>query len=84
MLRAVSLMLKNSWWPRALGGVPRECICVSAVANLDMMERLASLVMEGTLKMVVDSRWDMADAVKVGFTSYLFSISKSIILGCTS
>jgi len=64
MLQAVYLMLKNGWWPRALWGVPREYICVNAVANLDMMERLASLVEEGTLKMVVDSRWDMTDAVK--------------------
>ena len=82
MLRSVCLMLQNSWWPRALGGVPRQYICVSAVSNLDMNERLASLVEEGTLKTVVDSRWEMADAVKVRFTFYFVSIPKPTIPRC--
>jgi len=79
MLQAVCLMLKNSWWPRALWGVPREYICVNAVANLDMMERLASLVDEGALKMVVDSRWDMTDAVKA-YERYLTRRAKGRVI----
>jgi len=68
MIYASSLMLKNTWWPRALGGGPRNYICVTAVATLEALQRLRELVEEGKLAVVLDSCWEMEDVLKVSYT----------------
>ena len=65
MLYAAFLMLKNRLWPSVLGGVPREYANVTVIANLELVEKLRQLVEEGKIKVVVDSCWDMEDALKV-------------------
>jgi len=68
MVYATSLMLKNIWWPRALGGGPRDYICVSAFVTLEALQRLRELVEERKLAVVLDSCWDMGDILKVSYT----------------
>jgi len=68
MVYATSLMLKNTWWPRALGGGPRDYICVSAFVTLEALQRLKELVEERKLAVVLDSCWDMGDVLKVSYT----------------
>jgi hypothetical protein len=68
MVYASSLMLKNNWWPRALGGGLRDYICVSAFVTLEDLQRLRELVEEGKLAVVLDSCWDMGDVLKVNYT----------------
>jgi hypothetical protein len=65
MLHAGYLMLKNSLWPRILGGVPREYIYVQGFADLQRMERLRQLVEEGKLRVAVDSCWEMENVLRV-------------------
>jgi hypothetical protein len=65
MLSALSLMLKNTWWPRALGGTPRDYICISAFVTLEALQRLRELVEQGKLVVVLDSCWEMEDVLKV-------------------
>jgi hypothetical protein len=69
MLYALSLMLKNTWWPRALGGCPRDYVCISAVVTLEALQRLRELVEQGKLAVVLDSCWDMGDVLKVSYTT---------------
>jgi hypothetical protein len=68
MVYATSLMLKNIWWPRALGGGPRDYICVSAFVTLEALQRLRELVEERKLAVVLDSCWGMGDVLKVSYT----------------
>jgi hypothetical protein len=67
MLYAVSLMLKDTWWPRALGGGRRDYICISAIVTLEALQRLRELVEQGKLAVVLDSCWDMGDVLKVSY-----------------
>ena len=68
MLYALSLMLKNTGWPRALGGGPRDYIYISAIVTLEALQRLRELVEQGKLAVVLDSCWDMGDVLKVTYT----------------
>jgi hypothetical protein len=61
-------MLKNTWWPRALGGGPRDYICISAFVTPEALQRLRELVEERKLVVVLDSCWDMGDVLKVSCT----------------
>ena len=65
MLYSVLSMLKCEFCPRILGGVPREYVRVTGIANLKDMEKLADLVECGKLRIVVDSCWGMEDANEV-------------------
>ena len=67
MLYALSLMLKNTWWPRALGGSPRDYICISAIVTLEALQRLGELVEQGKLAVELDSCWDLGDVLKVSY-----------------
>ena len=58
-------MMSNSLWPRVLGGVNREYVQVTGIANLDAMEKLAGMVASGKLRVVRDGKWGMEDALKV-------------------
>jgi Zinc-binding dehydrogenase len=73
ILEAVYLMLKNILWPRLLGGVQRDYVNVTGIANLATMENLGLLVEEGKLKVVVDSCWGMEDVLKVPIV-YLINV----------
>jgi hypothetical protein len=68
MAYASSLILKNTWWPRALGGGPRDYICVSAFVTLEALQRLRELVEEKKLAVVLDSCWEIGDVLKVSYT----------------
>ncbi len=65
MLYAVSCMLYNMLWPRLLGGVDRPIAQITGLVSLTGLEKLANLVEEGKLDVVLDSCWSMGDVVKV-------------------
>ncbi len=58
-------MFKIPFLPTWLGGVPRRCVCVTGFVNLDELEKLKKMVEEKKLKVVIDSVWEMDDALKV-------------------
>ncbi|MCJ1246215.1 zinc ion binding [Trapelia coarctata] len=64
VLSAGFQMMSNSLWPRMLGGVNRDYVQVSAIANLEAMTKLAGLVEGGKLRVVRDGEWGMGDALK--------------------
>ena len=65
VLRATYLMLKQAWWSQTLGGVSREYIGVTGIANLEVMEQLRELVEKRRLRVVIDSCWRIEDALMV-------------------
>jgi NADPH:quinone reductase-like Zn-dependent oxidoreductase len=58
-------MLKFPLLPTWLGGVPRRYVTVTGFVNQEGLEKLRALVEEGKLRVVIDSVWDMEDALKV-------------------
>lgn len=60
---------KNRWWPKMLGGIPRKFIFQQTPITPERREELVKLVQEGNLERVVDSVFDMKDALKVSETS---------------
>jgi hypothetical protein len=65
IFQSMSLMLSNALWPSIFGGGQREYANITGIANLEVMEKLGRWVEEGKLKVVVNSCWDMEDALKV-------------------
>jgi len=65
MFSTIATMFKNALWPRLCGGVATPYIQVAAAANLSDMQRLAKMVEDGTLKVHVDSCFEMEDVQKV-------------------
>ena len=59
-------LAKNSLWPAWLGGTPRRFITFGAQISHARILRLASLVEDGKIKIVVDATFSMEDALKVG------------------
>jgi len=80
MLYACSCMLQNMLWPRLLGGVDRQYVQITAVASLAGLEKLAELAAEDCFEIMVDSFWDMEDALKVCcvFCVLYFSVYEKI------
>lgn len=66
MLSAVWLMVKNNLWPGSLGGVPKDYVQVTGVANQDGMEEQAGMMIEGKRRVEVDDCFEFGDALKVG------------------
>ena len=64
VLYALFLMARNILVPRFLGGGAAPYIVVSGFVTLEGMEKLAAMVDEGKLKVMVDSCWDIEDAVQ--------------------
>lgn len=63
---AMCQTLSNVLWPRFLGGVDRPYTFVSAgAANPGDLEKLAEMVKDGKLKVVIDSSWKFENALKV-------------------
>jgi NADPH:quinone reductase-like Zn-dependent oxidoreductase len=56
---------KNTLWPSFLGGTPRRYAMFSTVPNGQTAERLAEMVKEGKLRVVVDSVFKMEDVLEV-------------------
>ena len=69
MLYAALLMLKNNFWPRILGGVPRYYVGPTGIATLESMEKLKKLMEDGKLRVVIDSTWNMEDVQQVRIRS---------------
>jgi NADPH:quinone reductase-like Zn-dependent oxidoreductase len=67
ILYATSVMLKNAWWPRFLGGVDREYVCIGAFVTRQYLEKLKDLFEEGKLNVAVDSKWNLGDALMVSY-----------------
>lgn len=63
-------------WPRLLGGVDRPYVQVAAIASLASLEKLAELAEEDCFDIVVDSSWDMDDALKVCLTLFFFKFGE--------
>lgn len=59
------LILKNLYWPRVLGGVPRDYVCAAGITTLESMKKLEKLMEKGKLRVVIDSTWDMEDVQQV-------------------
>jgi NADPH:quinone reductase-like Zn-dependent oxidoreductase len=56
---------KNLVWPKLLGGTPRRFVMFSTMPSAARAEKLAKMVEEGKLKVVVDSVFDMEDVLEV-------------------
>ena len=64
---AVWKMQLNAFWPRStwLGGSGRTYRGISMMqAPVEMMEKLAAMLADGKVKVVIDSVWDMEDALE--------------------
>ncbi|KAJ5946814.1 hypothetical protein N7454_003653 [Penicillium verhagenii] len=59
-------MFLNLLWPAWLGGTPRFYTMISGTPGVEVMIRLKKLVEDGVLTPVIDSTWEMADAMKSG------------------
>jgi NADPH:quinone reductase-like Zn-dependent oxidoreductase len=64
ILYSLFLMAKNALLPHFFGGGTAPYIVASGFVTLEGMEKLAAMVDEGKLKVVVDSCWDMEDVVQ--------------------
>jgi NADPH-dependent curcumin reductase CurA len=63
MLYSSFAMIKNTVWPRFLGGGERPYAQVTAFATQKGLEELAQLVGEAKLKVEIDSCVDMENAL---------------------
>jgi hypothetical protein len=57
--------LKNSIYPRLLGGVPRKFIMFSAIPTKERGEKIATLAAENGIDILVDSTFKLEDALLV-------------------
>lgn len=57
--------VKNTLWPKWLGGTPRNWMFFEAVPTAKTMQQLQQYVSEGKLKCIVDSTYKMEDALEV-------------------
>lgn len=55
----------NLLWPRYLGGTPRWYKMVSGTPNQSSLSAVKKLSEDGTWSPVIDSEWEMEDALKV-------------------
>lgn len=60
----ITLQLRMHW-PTFLGGVPRKLLFHSGEVVQDSMKKLPGLIENGQLLGLVDSEWEMEDAIKV-------------------
>lgn len=82
MLTDLVAALKNTWWPRVLGETPRRYFCQRTTPTQEGREELVRLVQEGKLRVVIDSVFDMEDALGVSpSSSTCFTGALSLILG---
>jgi hypothetical protein len=58
-------MIRNSLYPRILGGVPRKYVFQQTNPIPETMTYLTALVEEGKLKVIVDQVFEMEDALQV-------------------
>lgn len=63
VMYACFLMLTNSLWPRFLGGVNRPYNCVQGFATFERLQQLAEMAEEGDFEVVIDSSWELEDAL---------------------
>lgn len=56
----------NLFWPKFLGGTPREYKMVTTTQDQEMLSRTVQLVKDGLWSPVVDSVWEMEDVLEVG------------------
>ncbi|KAG4433027.1 hypothetical protein IFR05_011488 [Cadophora sp. M221] len=64
ILYSLGQMASNFLWPRILGGTNRPYVQASSFVGLKEIQRLADLAQDGTLKVLIDSCWDMEDVLK--------------------
>jgi NADPH:quinone reductase-like Zn-dependent oxidoreductase len=64
-LRSMLTMASNLYWPRFLGGIARPYIQKTVTVDSALLERLSVLIEENKLKVIVDSTFEMGDALKV-------------------
>ena len=57
---------RNVWWPAILpGGTPRRYVMFSTVPNPEIAKELARMASEKKVKVVIESVFDMEDALEV-------------------
>ena len=66
----ISSFVSNYLWPRILGGTPRQYRILGTEPVLGMLERVKKLVESGAVKGIVDSVWDMEDALEVSLRRF--------------
>lgn len=64
-IRQVASWQMNMMWPVALGGVPRKSFFHSGTPTAKRLELVRQLVEDRKMKGVIDSVWEMDDALKV-------------------
>lgn len=78
LITTIGLMAKNALLPRFMGGVPREYVQVTGIANLEAMELLARMMEEGTLRVRVGTVVAMGDVPEVSFPYIMVGIDCKI------
>lgn len=77
--------LVNILWPQYLGGTPRWYKMVSGTPNQSSLSAVKKLAEDGTWSPVIDSEWEMEDALKVCSLSlilqYIWSLRLTIFTG---
>jgi hypothetical protein len=71
MLYVVVTMIKNIVFSLLPGDKQRRYLQVNAAVNPEGMEKLRSMVEQKTLRVPIDSCWEMNDALKVRSTSWI-------------
>lgn len=61
----VGTVMSNTWKPKFLGGVDRPYAQTNGIADPKNMQRLARMVEEKKLKILIDSIWSFDDVLKV-------------------
>lgn len=65
LLRYAWEMIQNLALPTWLGGTPRCYNMVMGTPGMDVMARVKKLAEDGVLVPIIDSTWEMKDALKV-------------------
>jgi hypothetical protein len=82
MLRAVFMMIKNSLAALLPGSNRRRYVQVNAAVNPEALEKLRSMVEQGSLRVPIDSCWGMKDAPKVRSMAAFSRIHAKLTLIC--
>lgn len=62
--------LFNAYWPAFLGGTPRWFRMLSGSPDFVTLSKVKEMAERGSLKSVIDSIWEMQDAIMVRLTFF--------------
>ena len=68
-------LLANYFWPRFIGGTDRKYELLKTGLVPGLLEKVRAVVASGAVEGVVDSVWDMEDALKVLYVLHVCSVT---------